>query len=105
VKAQIQTVQQDQKRKMVSLFDKIQEAINTIAHQRGTSIVIIRQEPDPVFDVTTVPESNVLLLLRAINVVWAADALDATVDVTRRANDQYKFGNSTEVRQVADWKP
>ena len=105
VKAQIQQVQQDQKRKMVSLFDKIQEAINTVAHQRGTSIVIIRQEPDPVFDVTTVPESNVLLLLRAINVVWAADALDATADVTRRANDQYKFGNSAEVRQVAEWKP
>jgi Skp family chaperone for outer membrane proteins len=82
-----------QKLQTISLFNKIQAAVNEVATQKGVDIVIAEQRPDlPMENFEQLKVEDVRNWINSRNVLFMNPSIDLSSDVIANLDQKYKSG-------------
>lgn len=85
-------LQRTQKRRMASLFEKIESSVAVIAQQKGLELVLAQHAVDLPPDLDELPIEQVRAIINQRNVLYATDPIDVTDEVLAHLDAQYKGG-------------
>jgi Skp family chaperone for outer membrane proteins len=82
--------ERNQKRQVSTLFQKVEQATAQVAQQQGYDLVLAKQQPSLPENLDAVKYENVVQILSARNVLYAAPRADISDQVIQVLNANYK---------------
>ena len=85
-------VQQDQKRQLLSIFNRITNAVSEVATAKGIDLVITDQRPEIPENLDAVNVDQLRALINSRNVLFYKPQIDISADVVAALNAKYEKG-------------
>ena len=82
--------QREQKLQMKQLFEKIQDAVATVAKQKGFDLVLTDQRPEIPDDIDQLNLEQIRALINTRNVLYANEKVDISADVLAMLDAKYR---------------
>jgi Skp family chaperone for outer membrane proteins len=86
------TIQRNQKKQMLTLFNKITDAVAQVATQKGLDLVIAEQKPDMPENLDQITVDQLRLLINQRNVLFTSPTADISADVIAAMDAKFKSG-------------